>query len=137
MRGAASGNWRMGFLAGGFSGYSRINQNHDFNGFSGTWLYDYTSTNGNNSTAGTGGHVAILGNFKPTSGNAQYSGLYIRDTINQTGSSSGQSRGIYINPILTAVASPYVAIESSAGGIKITDQTTGSASNFAASFLPT
>jgi hypothetical protein len=42
--------------------------------------------------------------FMPTSGTATYSVLDIRSTINQTGGANGITRGIYINPTLTAAA---------------------------------
>jgi hypothetical protein len=43
-------------------------------------------------------------NFQPTSGNANYTQLYIRPVINQTGGSTGITRGIHVSPAITASA---------------------------------
>lgn len=40
----------------------------------------------------------------PTSGSAEWYGVDLRPTINQTGGANGITRGLYINPILTAAA---------------------------------
>lgn len=57
----------------------------------------------------TSGDIRILqigtGNsFSPTSGTASQTYLEVRSTINQTGTSTGITRGIRINPTLTAAA---------------------------------
>lgn len=52
--------------------------------------------------------------FAPTSGTATYTTLLIADVINQTGGASGITRGIYVNPALTAAAD-YRAIECVVG----------------------
>ena len=43
-------------------------------------------------------------NVAPTSGTAAFNAIKIAHTVNQTGGASGISRGIYINPTLTAAA---------------------------------
>lgn len=68
--------------------------------------------------------------FNPTSGTATFDALKIGFTINQTGGASGITRGIYLNPTLTAAAS-FFSIEITAGNIKlgaldmVLDTTTG------------
>ena len=42
--------------------------------------------------------------FFPTSGTATFSDTYITTTINQTGGANGITRGLYVNPTLTAAA---------------------------------
>jgi hypothetical protein len=42
--------------------------------------------------------------FAPTSGTGTWVGAYIRARINQTGGASGITRGLYVNPVLTAAA---------------------------------
>lgn len=59
------------------------------------------------SITNTSGAIAILSNystFAPTSGTATYHEFEILTTINQTGGANGITRGIYINPTLTAAA---------------------------------
>ncbi len=48
--------------------------------------------------------------FTPTSGTGTYSAMQIASTINQTGGASGISRGLYINPTITAAAD-YRAVD--------------------------
>jgi hypothetical protein len=48
--------------------------------------------------------LTVIGNFAPTSGTATWSWLNVEGTINQTGGANGITRGIYINPTLTATA---------------------------------
>ena len=43
-------------------------------------------------------------NFVPTSGTATYTQVQFSPTINQTGGANGITRGIYVNPFLTAAA---------------------------------
>jgi len=66
--------------------------------------------------SGEGG-VMMLGStlgfsrtFSPTSGTGVFNILRLSSTINQTGGASGVTRGLYINPILTAAAN-FRAIE--------------------------
>lgn len=136
MRTGASSNWHIGGITGGFSGYFRVQQNHDYNAQPATWMFDYSSSFGNTSTSGTGAHVSIIGNFKPTSGTAVYSDFAITSVINQTGGANGQTRGVYVNPTLTAVGnSLYRAFESTAGQVKIADTTVAGSAALAGSLL--
>lgn len=54
--------------------------------------------------------------FAPTSGTAVYNILELSTVINQTGGANGITRGLYINPTLTAAAD-FRAIEITAGNI--------------------
>jgi hypothetical protein len=55
-------------------------------------------------TSGTRNLVDIFRGFNPTSGTGVYNLLRIRTTINQTGGANGITRGLYVNPSLTAAA---------------------------------
>jgi hypothetical protein len=57
-----------------------------------------------NATTNTQRMVDIVGNFSPTSGNATFYDLGIIPIINQTGGASGITRGVFVNPTLTAAA---------------------------------
>ena len=50
----------------------------------------------------------------PSSGSAEWYGLDLRPTINQTGGANGITRGLYVNPTLTAAAD-WRAIEVASG----------------------
>ena len=50
--------------------------------------------------------------FAPTSGSATFTGILMTQTINQTGGANGITRGLYVNPTLTAAAD-FRAIETS------------------------
>ena len=52
----------------------------------------------------------------PTTGTNAYSGITVQSTINQTGTATGISRGIYVNPVLTA-AYDFRAIETVNGNV--------------------
>lgn len=54
--------------------------------------------------------------FAPTSGTGVFNGLYINQQINQTGGASGITRGIFVDPALTA-ATDFRAIETTVGKI--------------------
>lgn len=79
----------------GSSGISSTNASIYFQGPSPT-----TYTN----TSGTRYEVELDGTFSPTSGTAVHTAFYIPITINQTGGANGITRGLYINPTLTAAA---------------------------------
>jgi hypothetical protein len=51
-------------------------------------------------------------NFTPTSGTATYTLVQLNPTINQTGGANGITRGLYVNPTLTAAAD-WRSIETS------------------------
>jgi hypothetical protein len=54
--------------------------------------------------------------FSPTSGTATFTSFFSNPTINQTGGANGITRGLYINPTLTAAAD-FRAIETTAGNV--------------------
>ena len=58
----------------------------------------------NNSTAATQSLMNFQGGFTPTSGTATWNSTLINTTINQTGGANGITRGLYVNPTLTAAA---------------------------------
>ena len=58
------------------------------------------------------------GNYNPTSGSGAFAVFNATPTINQTGGANGITRGLYINPTLTAAAD-FRAIEVSNGGAYI------------------
>jgi hypothetical protein len=80
------------------------------------------------STTGTNHFVSILPSFTPTSGTTIWNAALITPTINQTGGANGITRGLYINPTLTAAAD-FRAIETTAGRIVISDTATVTGTN--------
>jgi hypothetical protein len=70
------------------------------------------------STTGSTIIYSSLLNFAPTSGTGTFIGFNFTGTINQTGTATGITRGLYINPTLTAAAD-FRAIEVSNGGAYI------------------
>ena len=81
-----------------------------------TQFYNYTTTQAATSgaflftgdnfsqTSGTNHLILINKGFTPTSGTSTLSYLTITPTINQTGGANGITRGLYVNPTLTAAA---------------------------------
>ena len=61
-------------------------------------------------------HVVMGASFAPTSGTGAYIQLVLNPTINQTGGANGITRGLYINPTLTAAAD-FRAIETTNGKV--------------------
>lgn len=61
-------------------------------------------TGDKNNTSGVGSAFFITSGFNPTSGTGEYNAQTINPTINQTGGANGITRGLYINPTITAVA---------------------------------
>jgi hypothetical protein len=78
-------------------------------------------------TTGTQNVFLISKGFAPTSGTATFAASSIIPTINQTGGASGITRGLYVNPILTAVAD-FRAIEVASGITILGAATTAKAS---------
>ena len=80
---------------------------------SATQVYAHNFFTGSfNSTSGVQGLANLTGaNFSPTSGTAVFNTINATPTINQTGGASGITRGLYINPTLTAAAD-FRAIEA-------------------------
>jgi hypothetical protein len=56
----------------------------------------------NTNTSGNTGRLQISSNFGPNGGNATYTTTQINSTINQIGGATGVTRGLYVNPTLTA-----------------------------------
>ena len=77
-------------------------------------------------TTGTGEFTTITANFLPTSGTGTLAYLSIKGTINQTGGANGITRGLYVNPTLTAAAD-FRAIETARGNIVFSNLPTSSA----------
>jgi hypothetical protein len=80
----------------------------------------------NANTSGNRGLFSLTNTFNPTSGNATYATFAINQTINQTGGSNGITRGLYINPTITAAAD-WRAIEINTGISVLAPATTASA----------
>jgi hypothetical protein len=55
-------------------------------------------------TSGTSGGILQTLGFSPTSGTGIFNQLRLTGTINQTGGANGISRGLYVDPVLTAAA---------------------------------
>jgi hypothetical protein len=107
----ASGNNNIGFETG------RIIFTALANTFAGQYAFNFSDGGGSNTgTSGTTGRFNLTSRFAPTSGTAVYNTLEINATINQTGGANGITRGLYINPTLTAAAD-FRAIQTTAGKI--------------------
>jgi hypothetical protein len=78
----------------------------------GTQLQVESFGTANNTTGLATINVGIVSSFSPDSGISRYTNLSITPTINQTGTATGITRGVYVDPILTA-ASSFRAIETS------------------------
>jgi hypothetical protein len=116
-----SANNQIGFETG------RINFNATAGTFSGQYAFNFNDGGGNNTgTSGTIGRFSISSRFAPTSGTAVYNTAFITPTINQTGGANGITRGLYINPTLTAAAD-FRAIETTAGNVVFGNLPTSSA----------
>ncbi len=97
--------------------------------------YGFAFTGANRSgTSGAVSEINASRAFVPTSGSGVYNQLQIAPTINQTGGANGITRGIYINPTLTAAAD-FRALEIAAG--KTIFATSGALSEPAVSFTGT
>jgi hypothetical protein len=70
----------------------------------------------NTLTSGTTGRFNLASRFAPTSGTAVYNTALISPTVNQTGGANGITRGLFIDPTLTAAAD-FRAIQTTAGKI--------------------
>jgi hypothetical protein len=73
-----------------------------------------------NTTSGTQNGLSYTSTFSPTSGTGIFNGFSIVNTINQTGGANGITRGLYINPTLTAAAD-FRAIETTQGRVILAD----------------
>ena len=80
---------------------------------------DVVITNGQGDVGNTSSIRSLLTvarSFAPTSGTGIYNLIQVNPTINQTGGANGITRGLYINPTLTAAAD-FRAIETTAGNV--------------------
>jgi hypothetical protein len=93
-------------------------------GFGSVERFAITSANLTGTT--TQGIFQVGATFAPTSGSGVYNNAFFTPTINQTGGANGITRGLYINPTLTAAAD-WRAIEVSAGVSVLAPSTTASA----------
>lgn len=94
---------------------NNLNFRSNLGGGSG-FVLDAQSFNSLNSTNTEQGFGFFSGTFAPTSGTGTLNGLKITPTINQTGGANGITRGLYINPTLTAAAN-FRAIETTVGNV--------------------
>lgn len=107
--GAATSSSAAGNIAGDglrfFSNPTNTVSSYEF------WFFP---TGARNPTSGTNGGMNFGSTFSPTSGTATYAQFLLAPTINQTGGANGITRGLYINPTLTASAD-FRAIEVASG----------------------
>jgi hypothetical protein len=85
---------------------------------------------GGSSYTGSSGATSLFGGrsgFAPTSGTMTFTGFLFNSTINQTGGANGITRGLHINPTLTAAAD-FRAIEIASGITILGASTTSKAS---------
>jgi hypothetical protein len=92
-----------------------------------TYKHRFYEGSTNNSTSGNTNFSGFLGGFTPTSGTGVWNLVQLNPTINQTGGANGITRGLYINPTLTAAAD-FRAIEVSSGITILGAATTAKAS---------
>lgn len=83
---------------------------------SGAAAWSFNSDQNYNLTAGSINGMYVRNSFSPTSGTATFTAHEILTTINQTGGANGITRGLYINPTLTAAAD-FRAIETTVGKV--------------------
>jgi hypothetical protein len=119
------------FQSSGFALISlgnNLNLRSNIQGGSG-YIIDVQSYNTLNSTNSEQGFANFLGTYAPTSasGSPLFNALKVTPTINQTGGANGITRGLYINPTLTA-ASDWRAIEVVSGITILGAATTAKAS---------
>jgi len=85
-------------------------------------------------TSGTFNLIHFNRTFAPISGSASYNIQNVISTINQTGTASGITRGIYINPTLTSAAD-FRAIETTRGRVVLGDNYAAGSGSLAGSLL--
>jgi hypothetical protein len=68
--------------------------------------------------SGTHNYQQFQGSILPTSGSGVFNVINISNTINQTGGANGITRGLYINPTLTAAAD-FRALETTVGNVML------------------
>ena len=98
---------------------SRILWTSSFNTPSGQYAYNFGDGGGfSTQTSGILGRFNLSSRFAPTSGTAIYNTSIITPIINQTGGANGITRGLFIDPTLTA-AFDFRAIEVTEGNVLI------------------
>lgn len=105
--GTASGSVAPAGLGVAYYSYVGSTANAD------SWVF---TGDGGTATSGTQTFMRLTRNFAPTSGTGVYNELTVETVINQTGGANGITRGIYVNPTLTAAAD-YRALEVVAGNV--------------------
>ena len=90
-----------GYISGTANASVTINANMNSGSVAGVLIANLLSFLG---TTGTMKHLGVTSTFAPTSGSGTFAALELTSTINQTGGASGISRGLYVNPTLTAAA---------------------------------
>ena len=78
--------------------------------------YNCTGSNSSNNAGTTANGFQSAMSFTPSSNNAVFNNFSAIPTINQTGTASGISRGLFVNPTLTS-AVDFRAIEATNGSI--------------------
>jgi hypothetical protein len=114
--GGASIAGNVNIASSNFISASRYQCSTGLFAFGNTFLY---SAGGNTSPSVTSGLRSIFlsdANWVQSSGTADFASFRITGTINQTGTATGITRGLYINPTLTAAAD-FRAIETTAGNV--------------------
>lgn len=80
----------------------------------------FTFAGGNNTATSGENTLAIFTNgsdsFAPVSGSGNYNGITSAPVINQMGTASGTTRGLYVNPTLTSAVN-FLAIETVVGDL--------------------
>ncbi len=89
---------------------------HNLTTHAGYGVWAARSSGNRVATSGETGLFAVGETFAPTSGTATYNTSLIRPTINQTGGANGITRGLWIDPILTA-AVDFRSIEVTNGRV--------------------
>ena len=87
-------------------------------------------------TSGTDERVRLTNTFNPTSGTREHMGIYLVQAISQSGGANGITRGLYIQPTLTA-AVDYRAIETTSGSILFQSGSVTSTNGFTGSLQGT
>jgi hypothetical protein len=93
-------SWSDGVCRGTDLYYNSSSDTSAGNGY-GVAIYNSFNTT---FTSGEFDNLLLYSTFVPTSGTGRYTHLNIRPVINQTGGANGITRGLYVNPTLTAAA---------------------------------
>jgi hypothetical protein len=67
-------------------------------------IFEVNQTITSNGTITNVSNTILSGAFSPSSGAVNFNSLLVNNTINQTGGANGITRGLYVNPTLTAAA---------------------------------